>query len=76
MAYNQNSSTLRDHRERLLQIALAHAKAGGLNSLNRERIATEGKVSLGTVSNALGKRADMMNLVINAAKAEGLTLTY
>lgn len=76
MAYNSNSDTLRKHRERLLAIALTHAKAGGLNSLNRERIATEAEVSLGTVSNALGKRADMMNLVINAAKAEGVTLNY
>lgn len=76
MAYNPNSSTLRAHRDRLLQIALGHAKAGGLNSLNRERIAIEGGVSLGTVSNALGKRADMMNLVINAAQAEGVTLAY
>lgn len=76
MAYNPNSSTLRAHRERLLQIALGHAKAGGLNSLSRDRIAAEAQVSTGTVSNALGKRADMMNLVINAAQAEGVTLSY
>lgn len=76
MAYNPTSDTLRKHRERLLQIALDHARSGGLNSLNRERIAAAGGVSLGTVSNALGKRADMMNLVMEAARADGVTLSY
>lgn len=76
MAYCPNSSTLREHRERLLRIALGHAKAGGLKSVTRERIAEESGLSSGTVSNALGKRDDMMNLVIDAARAEGVTLSY
>jgi hypothetical protein len=60
----------------LLKIALVHARVGGLSSLNRERIAKEGEVSLGTVSNALGKRSDMINLVLEAARAEGEELSY
>jgi hypothetical protein len=74
--YSPTSDTLRKHRERLLQIALDHARSGGLNSLNRERIAAAGGVSLGTVSNALGKRADMIQLVMEAGEAEGETLKW
>lgn len=76
MAYSPTSNTLRRHRERLLQIALDHAKNGGLNSLNRQRIAEAAGVSEGTVSNALGKRVEMINLVLTAARAEGIELNY
>lgn len=76
MAYNPSSDTLRKHRERLLSIALQHAIAGGLRSLNRARIAAEGGVSLGVVSFALGKRDEMTQAVLDAAKSQGLELRY
>lgn len=76
MAYNINSDTLRQHRANLLAIALRHAKQSGLNSLKRAEIAAEAKVSLGTVSNALGCRSAMINLVMAAGRAEGIELSY
>lgn len=76
MAYNQNSDVLRKHRERLLGIAMAHAVASGLRSLNRAKIAAEAGVSLGVVSCALGKRDEMTQLVMDTAKLQGVELKY
>ena len=76
MAYNENGQTLRDHRSRLLAIALQHAVDGGLRSLNRAKIAEAGGVSLGVVSCALGKRDEMTQLVMDTARAQGVELKY
>lgn len=76
MAYADNSDTLRKHRQAFLSIALRHAKASGLRSLKRAEIAKEAGVAEGVVTAAMGKRDDMMNLVIDAARAEGVTLSY
>lgn len=76
MAYNPNSDTLRQHRERLLGIAMQHAIATGLRSLNRAKIAAEAGVSLGVVSCALGKRDEMTQLVMDTAKQQGVELKY
>lgn len=76
MAYNPTSSVLAEHRSKLLAIALKHAKEGGLRSLNRARIAAEGKVSLGVVSAALGPRDEMITLVQSTARAAGEELSY
>lgn len=76
MAYNPTSSVLAEHRTKLLAIALQHAVADGLRSLNRQRIATEGKVSLGVVSAALGPRADMLRLVEDHARDLGISIRY
>lgn len=76
MAYNPQSSVLAEHRAKLLAIALQHARAGGLRSLNRARIAAEGKVSLGVVSAALGPRDEMIALVQSTARAAGEELSY
>lgn len=76
MAYNENSDVLRQHRDKLLEIALRHAREGGLKSVNRDKIAKEGGISLGTVSNALGRREEMLNRVLAVARDRGIELSY
>ncbi len=76
MAYNPQSSVLAEHRAKLLAIALQHARAGGLRSLNRAKIAAEGKVSLGVVSAALGPRDEMIALVQERGRELGLEIRY
>jgi len=76
MAYSNDSQTLRQHREKLLEIALQHAQRGGLNSVKRAEIAAEAKCSTGTVSFALGSRSAMLDRVMQAAQQRGIQLSF
>lgn len=76
MSYAPHSDTLRQHRDKLLEIALAHAADGGLRSLNRQRIADEAGVSAGVVSIAFGGRSAMINTVMQTAAERGIALSF
>lgn len=76
MAYANNSDTLRQHREKLLEIALTHAQRGGLSSVKRADVATEANVSIGVVSLAFGGRQAMLDQVMAAAQKRGIQLSY
>ena len=76
MAYATNSDTLRQHRDRLLEIALEHAARGGLGTVKRASLAAEANVSTGLVSAVMGDRATMLDLVLQASRQRGLNLKY
>ena len=76
MAYANNSDTLRQHRDKLLGIALAHAQRSGLGNLKRAEIASEAGVSIGVVSFALGNRAELIDKVMKESQRRGIQLSY
>lgn len=76
MAYAPESDTLRQHRAKLLEIALRHAQKDGILSLNRAKIAAEGGVSSGVVSMAFTNRKGMISAVEQEAQSQGIVLRY